>query len=487
MIHALIAITNKILQSQNCVNKGDRRLKKGLYRIVIFGFLCCFSMAKADVHEFTLENGLKLLIKEDHRAPVVVSQVWYKVGSSYEHDGITGISHALEHMMFKGTAKHPKGEFSRIISANGGEENAFTGTDYTAYFQTLEKSRLEISLQLEADRMRNLSLVEEEFIKEIKVVQEERRMRTEDNPGAFAREVVMATAFQTSPYRQPIVGWMADLQSMHTEDLKQWYRQWYAPNNATVVIAGDVEPPRVLELVKQYFGALQAEKIELPGFRPEVEQQGIKRVIVKRPAEVPKLQMAYKIPVLKTALAEPEKIAAWEPFALEVLAGVLDGGSSARFASRLVRGKEVASNVGAGYPLTSRLNSVFSLSGTPAQGKSVDELETAIREELADLQENLVDEKEMERVKAQVVSGDVYERDSIFYQAMILGILETVGLSWTLVDEYVERIQAVTAQQVQAVALKYFVDDRLTVAVLEPLPLDPTKRRVNSGGMRHGR
>jgi len=197
--------------------------------------------------------------------------------------------------------------------------------------------------------------------------------------------------------------------------------------------------------------------------------------------------MVYKIPVLRTALAEPEKIEAWEPFALEVLAGVLDGGNSARFASRLVRGKEVASNVGAGYPLTSRLDGVFSLSGTPAKGKSIDELEKAIREELADLQQNLVDENEMERVKAQVVSSDVYERDSIFYQAMILGILETVGLSWTLVDEYVERIQAVTAQQVQVVANKYFIDDRLTVAVLEPLPLDPSKRRVNSGGQRHGR
>ena len=460
-------------------------MKKSLYRIVICSFLSCFSIVWAEVHEFSLENGLKLLVKEDHRAPIVVSQVWYKVGSSYEHDGITGISHALEHMMFKGTAKYPTGEFSRIISANGGEENAFTGTDYTAYFQTLEKSRLEISLRLEADRMRNLTLADEEFIKEIKVVQEERRMRTEDNPGAFAREVAMATAFQTSPYRQPIVGWMADLQSMQTEDLKHWYRQWYAPNNTTLVIAGDVEPSRVHELVKQYFGALQPEKIDTPAMRTEVEQQGIKRVLVKRPAEVPQIQMFYKIPVLRTALTEPEKIEAWEPFALEVLAGVLDGGNSARFASRLVRGKEVASNAGAGYPLTSRLDGVFSLSGTPARGKSIDDLEKAIHEELVDLQQNLVDENEMERVKAQVVSSDVYERDSIFYQAMILGILETVGLSWTLVDEYVERIQAVTAEQVKMVANKYFIDDRLTIAILEPLLLAPSKRRVNSGGLRH--
>jgi zinc protease len=196
--------------------------------------------------------------------------------------------------------------------------------------------------------------------------------------------------------------------------------------------------------------------------------------------------MAYKIPVLKTVLAEPEKTNDWEPFALEVLAGVLDGGNSARFASRLVRGKEIASNVGAGYPLTSRLDALFTLGGTPAQGKSVDDLELAIREELKDLQENLVSEQELERVKAQVVSSDVYEKDSVFYQAMILGIMETVGLSWRLADEYVERVQTVTADQVQAVAKKYFIDDRLTVAVLEPLPMDHSVRRAGVGGQHHG-
>ena len=444
------------------------------------------SLCQAQVHEFLLDNGLKILVKEDHRAPIVVSQVWYKVGSSYEHDGITGISHALEHMMFKGTEKYPNGEFSRIISANGGQENAFTGTDYTAYFQTLEKSRLEISLRLEADRMRHLTLPEEEYLKEIKVVQEERRMRTEDNPGAFTREVAMATAFQTSPYRQPIVGWMADLESMQVDDLKHWYQKWYAPNNATLVIAGDVDPDNVYRLAKKYFAGFAAENIESPPAGKEVEQLGVKRVLVKRSAEVAQLMMAYKIPVLKTFLQE-EGADTWEPYALEVLAGVLEGGGSARFASRLVRGKEVASGVGAGYPLTSRLNSIFSISGTPARGKSVEELEQAIREELRELQVNPISDKELERVKAQVVSSDVYEKDSVFYQAMILGILETVGLSWQLVDEYVDRVQSVTAAQVQEVAKKYFVDDHLTVAVLEPQPFDREAGRPVSGGNPHAR
>ncbi len=455
--------------------------------MLLFSSFWCFTTAQAEVHEFMLDNGLKLLVKEDHRAPVVVSQVWYKVGSSYEHDGITGISHALEHMMFKGTEKYPAGEFSRIISANGGEENAFTGTDYTAYFQTMEKSRLKISFELEADRMRNLSIPKDEFSKEIKVVQEERRMRTEDSPLSFTQEVAMATAYQTSPYRQPVVGWMADLHSLQAEDLKHWYQRWYAPDNATLVVAGDVEPQAVFSLAKQYFGKLKAEQIVPPGDGAEVEQYGVKRVVVKRPAEVPYIQMAYKIPVLKTVLAESPDDREWEAFALEVLAGVLDGGNSARFASRLVRGKEIASSLGAGYPLTSRLDGLFTIGGTPAQGKTPDDLEQAIRQELADLRENLVSEQELERVKAQVVSSDVYEKDSLFYQAMILGILETVGLSWEMADAYVERVQEVTAEQVQAVAKKYFIDDHLTVAILEPQPMDHPVRQGANGGQRNVR
>jgi zinc protease len=474
-------------QLTNMRTHGRFCLKKCKNLVGICCFFWCFSLLHAEVHEFSLKNGLKILVKEDHRAPVVVSQVWYKVGSSYEYDGITGISHALEHMMFKGTKKHPAGEFSRIISANGGEENAFTGADYTAYFQTMEKSRLEISFKLEADRMRNLTIPEEEFSKEIEVVQEERRMRTEDNPRAYTYEVAMATAYQTSPYRQPIVGWMADLQSMQVEDLQDWYKQWYAPNNATLVVAGDVNPKEVYKLAKKYFASLKAEEIRLPGRDIEVEQRGIKRVIVKRPAQVAQILMAYKIPVLRSALDKSAIIEEWEPYALEVLAGVLDGGGSARFASRLVRGKEIASGVGAGYPLTSRLDGLFTLSGTPAQGKSIAELEQAIREELLDLQNQLVSKEELERVKAQVVSSDIYEKDSVFYQGMILGVLETVGLSWRVVDEYVDKVKAVSAEQIQAVAQKYFVDDRLTVAILEPQSMQDSTPRANHGGQGHGR
>ena len=304
---------------------------KKFLRVLFIGLILAMpGLAWSKVHEYQLENGLKVLVKEDHRAPVVVSQVWYKVGSSYEHDGITGVSHALEHMMFKGTEQYPDGEFSRIISENGGRDNAFTGSDYTAYFQTLEASRLEISFQLESDRMRNLILPKEEFLKEIEVVKEERRWRTEDKPTSYLYEVAMATTYQTSPYRFPVIGWMHDLNNMTIEDLADWYKKWYAPNNATVVVVGDVNPDEVFELAKQYFGPLPSGEPITVKKQIEVEQQGAKRVKVKRPAELPSLMMTYKTPVVKPGTVKTEDYD-WEPYALEVLAAVLDGGGASRF------------------------------------------------------------------------------------------------------------------------------------------------------------
>ena len=442
--------------------------------------------ARAQVHEFVLDNGLKLLVKEDHRAPVVVSQVWYKVGSSYEHPGITGISHVLEHMMFKGTENYPPGEFSRIISENGGSENAFTGADYTAYFQTLEKTRLPVSFELEADRMRNLTLLPDEFAKEIEVVKEERRWRTDDNPQSALYEVMKATAFQTSPYRHPIIGWMHDLETMTVADLRRWYEKWYAPNNATLVVVGDVDPGDVLALAEKHFAPLPAGEVPAADKQPEVPQQGMKRIVIRRPAEVPHLLMSYKVPVLISALDHPDRVPEWEPYALEVLAGVLDGGNSARFASRLVRGQEIAAAISVDYSLGARLDNILVISAVPAEGRTVAELEQAIRGEIVDLQSAPVSDAELRRVKAQVVADDVYERDSIFYQGMIIGILETVGLSWRHADEYVERVRAVTADQIMAAAKKYLVDTGLTVAELEPQPLDQAVQPPAGGGSAHG-
>ena len=419
----------------------------------------------AQVHETTLSNGMKVLVKEDHRAPVVVSQVWYKVGSSYEDNGITGVSHVLEHMMFKGTKKHGTGEFSRIIAENGGSENAFTGRDFTAYFQQLEKSRLPISFKLEADRMRNLTLPQEEFSKEVEVVMEERRLRTEDNPRALTVEQFYATAFVSSPYHNPIIGWMDDLKNLNVDDLKTWYGRWYGPNNATLVVVGAVNAPAVFELAEKYFGKLIPSDVTPLKPRPEIPQLGARHITVKAPAKLPYMLMGYKVPVVNTATEE------WEPYALEMLAGILSGSGSARFPRELVRDKQIAAGVTAGYDLFARQADLFVIDATPAEGHTVDELRHAIEEQIKRVKTEVVSQEELARVKAQVVAHKVYEQDSVFYQAMQMGMLETVGVGWQKLDEYPERIRAVTAEQVQAVARKYLVADGLTVAILEPQSL----------------
>ncbi|MDM8567198.1 pitrilysin family protein [Candidatus Halobeggiatoa sp. HSG11] len=424
------------------------------------------TLLAGEVHEFTLDNGLKLIVKEDHRAPVAVSQVWYKIGNSYEQEGKTGLSHMLEHMMFKGTEKYVLGEFNRIMAINGASQNAFTGTDYTAYFQTLEKTRLPISFEMEADRMRGLVLVEDEFVKEREVVKEERRTRTDDRPTSLLYEYFRATAFQTSPYHNPVIGWMNDIGSLQLADLQAWYQQWYAPNNATVVVVGDIEPQAVLKLAKQYFGPLKPSEIKPPNSRPEVEQFGIKRIKVKQPAKLPNLMMGYKVPVLAT---KPEQ---WEVYALEALAYLLDGGESTRLPKNLVRGQQIASNIHVSYNLFARLESLFTIQGVPTDEHTVAELETAIYEQIKQLKDELVNQQELNMVKIKLQASQVYELDSLFYQGMKIGLLETIGLDWRIFDDYLTNIKAVTAEQIQMVARKYLIEDRLTVAVLEPMGVD---------------
>jgi zinc protease len=436
--------------------------------------------AMATVHEYKLANGMKVIVKEDHRAPVVVSQVWYRAGSMDEFNGTTGVAHVLEHMMFKGTKAVPAGEFSKQIAVAGGRENAFTSRDHTAYFQQLQKSRLELSLKLEADRMRNLVISPREFAKEIKVVMEERRLRTDDKPQALVYETMMAAAYQAHPYQHPIIGWMSDLESMTARDARDWYQRWYAPNNAALVVVGDIKPLEVLKLAERYFGKIRP--VALPPRKPqaEPEQRGIKRVAVKAPAKLPYLAMGYHAP----ALRDPGNDG--DPYALEVLAGVLDGHASARLNQALVRERQIAVSAGAGYDLISRGPSMFILDGAPAEGKSVAELETAIREQIEKIKRDGVTEEELQRVKAQVIAAQVYQRDSMFYQAMLIGQVETAGLPLNTLETRLEKLKTVTAGQVQEAARKYLVDDHLTVAVLDPQPLDGVKPMKPAMGGRHG-
>ena len=453
--------------------KMRARLLKHLVLLVLFSAVT----AQAEVFEQTLRNGLKVIVKEDHRAPVVVQQVWYRAGSMDERTGTTGVAHVLEHMMFKGTRSVPAGEFSKRIAAAGGRENAFTSYDYTAYFQQLHKSRLPLAMQLESDRMHNLSLSDAEFGKEIKVVMEERRMRTDDEPQALLSEKLMAAAYQEHPYQHPVIGWMNDLLALGAGDARAWYKLWYTPNNATLVVAGDVKASEVFALAQRYYGGIPAHKLPARKNFSEPPQLGVKRIVVKAPAQLPRLVMAYHAPVLRNPVQD------WQPYALEVLAGVLDGNESARLNKALVREQQLASSVGAGYDSTSRGPSMFTLEGTPSEGKSVAELEAGLRAQLAQLVQDGVSEEELKRVKAQVTASEVYKRDSVFYQAMQIGQLESIGLSYKDIPMMLQKLQAVTAQQVKEVAQEFLKDDNLTVAVLDPQPLSGEHKRMKGGAL----
>lgn len=441
---------------------------KGLLILLLVMPLSVFAAA---IQEFKLDNGLKLIVQEDHRSPVVVSQVWYRAGSLDEVNGKTGVAHVLEHMMFKGTKQIKPGQFSRMIAAAGGRENAFTSADYTCYYQQLEKSHLPLSFKLEADRMANLQLTDEEFAKEIKVVMEERRWRTDDKPQSKVSEAFQSALYRAHPYSRPVIGFMNDLEHMTAEDAREWYRNWYAPNNATVVVVGDVKADEVYRLAKQHFGKLKPKALPARKPQAEPEQIGERRVNVKAPAKLPYVLMGFHVPALQNAEQD------WEPYALEVLAGVLSGNSAARLNQRLVRESQLAVDASAGYDLMARgRQSVFAVDATPSEGKTVADLEKALLEQLEQIKSFGVTAEELERVKAGVIAADVYKRDSVFYQAMQIGTTETVGFSWKTLETYPEKLRAVTAQQVQEVAKKYLHRDNMTVATLDPQPIDPNAK-----------
>lgn len=424
----------------------------------------------SQVQEYILNNGLKILVKEDHRAPIAVSMIWYKVGSADEPGGITGVSHAIEHMMFKGTSKYPLGVFSKTIAEIGGQSNAFTNNDYTAYFEKTAASHLATSFALEADRMNNLLLNPDEFAKEIKVIQEERRLRTDDNPQALAFERFLATAHLAAPYHHPVIGWMSDLRQMTVGDLKKWYQSYYAPNNATLVVVGDVKAEEVRALAERYFGALPKRNIPLRKEQLEPPALGKKSVHVQTSAKLPIVMIGYTVPGVTMAKD------AYEPYALELIAGILDASESSRFAKNLIRGKHIATGASTYYNLYTRYQTQFIVYGAPTQNGDVSILAKGLIAELDDLRRNVVSAKELQRIKNQIIAQKTYEKDSIFGQANELGLLETVGLGWKKADDYTQAINAVTAEQIQQTAQRYFQENNMTTAILEP----ETQPKVNS-------
>ncbi|HEY8515892.1 MAG TPA: pitrilysin family protein [Candidatus Binatia bacterium] len=413
------------------------------------------------VVERTLDNGLKILMLPDHKAPVAVVQVWYRVGARNELPGLTGLSHMLEHMMFKGTLKHGPEEYSRIISRNGGNENAFTSDDATTYFATLASDRIAVEVELEADRMRNLVLSEELFEPERNVVAEERRLRVDNNPIAFMFESLNAATFLEHPYRQPVIGWATDIEGWTLADLKRHYDTYYQPNNAFLVAVGDFDPQAFGDLVAKEFGVYPRAADPPPVRAKEQKPRGERRVYVERPARLPFVAIQYVVPNLHHPDAP----------ALEMLESVLSNGKSSRLYQRLVREKRVALDAGASYSRTAVDDKTFTLSAQPQPGVSADDLEKALLAEIEALQNEPPSADELARAKAQVEAAFVFAQDSMFYRALLLGTYELAG-GWRQIDEFLPQIAKVTPEDVQRVAREYLTPINRTVGVLVPLPTD---------------
>ncbi len=436
--------------------------------------------------QFTLANGMQLIVQPDHRAPTAVHMVWVRVGSMDEVDGTSGVAHVLEHMMFKGSKTVPPGDFSRRVAALGGRENAFTSRDYTGYYQQIPANRLEDVMRLEADRFAHNHWPDEEFKKEIEVVKEERRLRTEDQPRAMLAEQLFAATFTASPYRRPIVGWMSDLDAMTADDVRAFHRQWYTPTNAAVVVAGDVDVAKVRALAEKYYGKLPTHALPVRKPRTEPAQQGMRRIAVKAPAEQGYVALTFRVPALERVqdLQDSDR----DALALVVLSAVFSGYDGARLERALSQGENrVADNAGSSAMVTGRGPALFMLTGVPTGGKTAQQVEDALRAEVVRVARDGVSEVELARVKTQWIASTVYERDSVHSQAQELGSNWVQGFPLDAEERLLALLRTVTPGQVQAVAAKYFGDDQLTAATLLPQPLDTPRSRTApaAGAARH--
>ena len=441
-----------------------RRLVLGVILLLIpllyLGSGPAFSATLADrVVEQVLPNGLKVILLENPKVPEVTFQVWYRVGSRNESWGQTGLAHMLEHMMFKGTRRVSGAQFDRIIEENGGQQNAFTSSDFTAYFENMRSDRLPVLIDLESDRMQNLMLREEDFRTERMVVLEERRMRTEDNPQAYLSEQLEATAFQVSPYHWPTIGWKQDIEGFTLKDLQSLYRTYYNPANAFLVVVGDFRKEEILPRIQAAFGSIPRQESPSQNKGLDSPQSGERRIMVSRQAELPYLLMGYHVPNLHSP----------DGYVLEVISAVLSGGKSSRLYQSLVRDKQLALSVDTDNALLSRDPQLFSFSAQPLPGHTADELEKALDQELDRLRKEPVTEVELEKAKNQLEAAFIYGQDSLFAQAMLLAQCEIVS-GWRSADDYLPSIRKVTPADIQRVAGQYLIPRNRTVGILNPLP-----------------
>jgi zinc protease len=425
---------------------------------MLFAVPAVHASPEPPVTEATLDNGLRILVLEDHRSPIATIQAWYKVGARNEIPGATGLAHFLEHMMFKGTPTYGKGRFSQLVEENGGQDNAFTSHDVTSYYVNIAADRMDLILGIEADRMRNLLLDAKEIDSERQVVAEERRTRTEDDPDGYLSEEFLAAAYKAHPYGWPVIGWMSDIQRINPGELRAFYDRYYLPNNALLVVAGDVDTRRVLARARETFGKIRRGPAPPPMNSVEPPQLGERRVQVsKSDARVPIVYIGFHVP----------NYASKDAPALELLSTILQEGRASRLYRRLVYEQRVALNVGGDYAYLSHDPNLFWFSGTPLPGRTSGELEQAIMDEIERVKNEPVPDEELERAKNQIEAAFVWRQDSIYSRAASLARFELIG-SWRNSETFVPLIRQVTAADLQRVARTYFQSHGRTVGTLLP-------------------
>jgi zinc protease len=405
----------------------------------------------------TLDNGLRVILLEDARSPIVSFQVWYRVGSRDEHSGATGIAHFLEHMMFKGTPTHGPKQFARLVEENGGQDNAFTSQDVTSYYVDIAADKLDLVIDLEADRMQNLLLDAKEINSEREVVIEERRTRTEDDPGGFLGEEVGSIAFKSHPYGAPIIGWMEDIKRITPEEIRAFYKTYYVPNNAIVVAVGAFKANDLLEKIKRRFGRIPRGKVPPAVLAVEPPQNGERRVTVTKQAQLPIVYLAWHVPSQKSDDAP----------ALELLSTILAGGRASRLYRDLVYQRQLALEAGGDYSYFSIDPNLFWFWATPMPGQTAEKLEAELIGHMERLKTEPVTEEELARAKNQIEAAFVYQDDSIHQRAALLARFELIG-GFALKESFMARIRAVTAADLTRVARAWFAPDRKSIGVLLP-------------------
>ncbi len=407
--------------------------------------------------DVTLANGLRVVVQEDHRSPDVVVQVWYKVGSIDELAGKTGLAHVLEHLMFRGTLNVAPGDFANRITAAGGRINAFTSYHYTAFSEQLPSDKLDLAFRLEADRMRNLTISEAEFSREMQAVLAERKWRIDDNPHALVRERLMAAAFPDWPIGHPVIGWKGDLDALQAADARAWYGRWYAPNAAILVVVGDVDASAVFQQARRYFGLLSPIALPERELRLRAGVGGPRRIVVQpTSSQSSYLAMVYPVPGLQSAQQE------YEPFALQVIAALLPTLSSSP-PQQLTKSEGPGRPIRVWYDRYRAGTSALMIDGVLGHDETTNELEASIRSKLEMIARGIAEDT-LQRVTAQLIKSETDARRSLFDQAKKIGLSEAIGLSQHDHELMFDKFREVQPSWIQAVARRYLTDTALTVA-----------------------